>query len=778
MTDIMEATKSKVKDVAGEKISDSPGKEDQDAGTSKNSILENLVTSVKRKLNQSLSPNSQKQEELGGTGSKVTAPKRSRGGPGSRTDLDDSLIIDEYDSEDERPLAAITKKRTRALVKAQRFKRNLQRKGTPIKTTKSQSQLPKKDTAIQQEQQNHSPEGEREKEKEVSETNEEQNMKAKEMFEKLQMNITEMRLETAANKIEIQRLDKAGKKETDEADKDHISNTQAMEMFEKLQKDITDMKIDTAANKIEIQQINRNAELMVSKVTKVVTQEQLDETIKKYTVPIQKVLDTQSIEIKRHTTEIVKIEESLGTIQVSLNSHETGLEERKRRDLELEHDIGIVRAEAISRVDELQRQIKDVQEQITVKNIMEKQHPISQKTYAQAVGTSQESEVQERAIIIEGVHERRDEQLDEIMFRMADEMRLPMYDWEINRIERIGSWRPDRRWPRPIKVEFTTIRKRDMFISNRYSVEQTEHFYRVRIRADEPLQTRQLKSKFRRAVTTARREGKRAKYLNDEEILIEGKKYNRGNIDKHLDTPGGDRHGGMPSTNQKRDEQFGGHCIKTPRGLAFFGYRSKLSSFYRCPIMREGKSHETLEHGYQGDKALDANDTARYNRIRNAKTAAAAKKIGGEIPNTERWNGKKRIVMRGWLFEKYRQHPDLADFLISTKGHQLIEASPNDSWWGAGAGLESQELLEGSWDGENVLGEELEYVREILIEERKPWQERFLGLVPRTPSPLQSPERQTVAARPGQIQGERGRVNTPNEEQPMDITIKPLSTRL
>ena len=97
MTDIMEATKSKVKDVAGEKISDSPGKEDQDAGTSKNSILENLVTSVKRKLNQSLSPNSQKQEELGGTGLKVTAPKRSRGGPGSRTDLDDSLIIDEYE---------------------------------------------------------------------------------------------------------------------------------------------------------------------------------------------------------------------------------------------------------------------------------------------------------------------------------------------------------------------------------------------------------------------------------------------------------------------------------------------------------------------------------------------------------------------------------------------------------------------------------------------------------------------------------------------------------
>ena len=102
-------------------------------------------------------------------------------------------------------------------------------------------------------------------------------------------------------------------------------------------------------------------------------------------------------------------------------------------------------------------------------------------------------------------------------------------------------------------------------------------------------------------------------------------------------------------------------------------------------IMREGKTHET-------HKELDAKDDARYRRIRNAKTAAAAKQVGGEILNTERWNSNKRVIMRGWLFKKYRQNPELADFLISTKGYHLIEASPFDSWWGAGAGLESQEF--------------------------------------------------------------------------------------
>ena len=121
-------------------------------------------------------------------------------------------------------------------------------------------------------------------------------------------------------------------------------------------------------------------------VFKVVTQEQLEETIKKYTGPLQKTLETQSVEIKRHTVEIGKIEENLSIIQVSLTAHESGLEEKKRKDTELEHDIGIVRAEAISCVDELQRQVKDIQEQMAVKNVIEN-NPTSQMTYAQAAAT-------------------------------------------------------------------------------------------------------------------------------------------------------------------------------------------------------------------------------------------------------------------------------------------------------------------------------------------------------------------------------------------------------
>ena len=138
----MKPTTSKAKDVTESTNNNTPVKDDSDDNVPKNSILDSFVTSVKRKLNQSLSPNSQKQEEIGDTerGSKVTAPKRSCKVPHSRPDLDSSLMIDDYDTEDERLLATISKKRTRALVKAKRFRKTLQRQGTPLKTLKPQQQ--------------------------------------------------------------------------------------------------------------------------------------------------------------------------------------------------------------------------------------------------------------------------------------------------------------------------------------------------------------------------------------------------------------------------------------------------------------------------------------------------------------------------------------------------------------------------------------------------------------------------------------------------------------
>ena len=92
-----------------------------------------------------------------------------------------------------------------------------------------------------------------------------------------------------------------------------------------------------------------------------------------------------------------------------------------------------------------------------------------------------------------------------------------------------------------------------MFIANRIALEQTENFFRVRIRADEPLQARQLKSKLRRAVYTARKDGMRARFLSDEEMLMEGKKHNKGNIDTHLEKQDGEKCNGMPLSNQNKD---------------------------------------------------------------------------------------------------------------------------------------------------------------------------------------------------------------------------------
>ena len=636
---------------------------DQETETS---ILDSIVNSVKRKLNQSLSPpvtiNKGKEKER----SKVKPPvaKRARKGRGKNAmynqigdqsqvagpsrmteEANNSVVIEDYDTDDDAPLSGLLTQgqqgetdtahtRVRALVKSKRFRQVLKRRGTPLKAKKGS-------------------------------TNEE----IAEIFQ----------TPTTADK--------------------------AMKMLEDIQKNITTLTTSTESNAAAIRKLDDTAKALTGKI---VTQKELEETVKKFTAPIQKKMEDYGVEIKRHNTEISKIEEELNAVHITLKSQETNLDKQK------EH-LNIVQAEGRSNYDELQRQFK------IFENKLDSQERVSQQshmTYAQAASSRpQSSEPQERSIILEGVHEQQGEDLDRIVFDVAAEMYLPLHDWEVNRIERLGSMRHDRKWPRPIRVEFTTVRKHEMFLKNKIALGQTDHYYRVIMRPDEPLEMRRLKGKLRKAVKTARANGKRAMFLSDTEVLIDSVQYNSQNIDQYLEPPRSD--------NIDTRWKYGGGCMMTRKGLAFYGAKSKLSSFYPCVIMRNGRRHETLEHGYQGDKALDFNDMRRYERIRTASTPALAKQIGGEIFNTPLWNGKKRLVMRGWLFEKYRQNPDLAEFLISTGDLKLIEASPSDGWWGSGAGMNSRALLEGTWSGNNILGEELEYVRSVLVEERKPWSDRM-----------------------------------------------------
>ena len=69
--------------------------------------------------------------------------------------------------------------------------------------------------------------------------------------------------------------------------------------------------------------------------------------------------------------------------------------------------------------------------------------------------------------------------------------------------------------------------------------------------------------------------------------------------------------------------------------------------------------------------------------------------------------------MKKGCWEKFSQNHHLGQFLINTGDKELIEAGP-DPYWGAGVRLDSPQLQDRSWSGQNKLGQILVATREKL----------------------------------------------------------------
>lgn len=115
------------------------------------------------------------------------------------------------------------------------------------------------------------------------------------------------------------------------------------------------------------------------------------------------------------------------------------------------------------------------------------------------------------------------------------------------------------------------------------------------------------------------------------------------------------------------------------------------------------KDYETLEEILSSKEQGDIKALGR--RIKNFKE---------ELLNEEKFN----IVKRGNL-AKFSQDENLKEFLLSTKGKILVEASPYDCVWGIGRGVNEEGIEDPkTWRGENLLGFALMEVRDTLGEDK------------------------------------------------------------
>ena len=134
---------------------------------------------------------------------------------------------------------------------------------------------------------------------------------------------------------------------------------------------------------------------------------------------------------------------------------------------------------------------------------------------------------------------------------------------------------------------------------------------------------------------------------------------------------------------------------------SFRGERFFLINFYEAAVEYGGIEYGSSEAAYQAQKCTSEDQR----RLFASLSPAEAKELGSSLEPRPGWDSEKVGVMTGIVREKFRQHPELAERLLSTGDEPLVERNSwGDRFWG----------VDMNGEGENMLGRILMLVRDEL----------------------------------------------------------------
>jgi ribA/ribD-fused uncharacterized protein len=124
-----------------------------------------------------------------------------------------------------------------------------------------------------------------------------------------------------------------------------------------------------------------------------------------------------------------------------------------------------------------------------------------------------------------------------------------------------------------------------------------------------------------------------------------------------------------------------------------------LSNFHDSPVLFDGETYPTVEHAYQAAKTTDP---AERRKIREARSAGLAKRLGKKLQLRSGWNDMRVGVMLDLLREKFSD-PIMRQQLLDTGDAELVEGNGwGDQFWG---------VDDRTGRGKNMLGKLLMQVR-------------------------------------------------------------------
>jgi ribA/ribD-fused uncharacterized protein len=108
---------------------------------------------------------------------------------------------------------------------------------------------------------------------------------------------------------------------------------------------------------------------------------------------------------------------------------------------------------------------------------------------------------------------------------------------------------------------------------------------------------------------------------------------------------------------------------------------SVLQNNYPVPITIADVTYPTVVHAYW---ALSTSDKQQRVRIAETENPYQAQRLAEQAPRREGWADARLAVMTALLREKFRQHPQLAEVLLSTGDAQLVSNEYIHSrYWGS-----------------------------------------------------------------------------------------------
>ena len=145
-----------------------------------------------------------------------------------------------------------------------------------------------------------------------------------------------------------------------------------------------------------------------------------------------------------------------------------------------------------------------------------------------------------------------------------------------------------------------------------------------------------------------------------------------------------------------------------------------MSQWYPASFTIDEITYPSAEHYMMSEKATLFDDVKVGKKIRETKEPQKAKILGRQVQNfdNDEWNEHCIDIVIAGNMAKFSQHPKLKEFLLNTGKTIIVEASPYDTVWGIGMGLDHPDINNpGKWKGENLLGFSLMFVRSKLNEQ-------------------------------------------------------------